>query len=58
MRLFLRFFFPAGLVEQHVLIIGVVYSFQRQMVIVFNVCVLMLCDKSVSKLLIYLGKYS
>lgn len=36
-------FFPAGLVEQHVLIIGVVYDFQRQMVIVFNVCVLMFC---------------
>lgn len=36
-------FFPAERVEQHVLIIGVVYGFQRQMVIVFKVCVLMLC---------------
>lgn len=37
------FFFPAGLVEQHVLITGVVYGLQRQMVTVFNVCVLMFC---------------
>lgn len=57
-------FFPAERVEQHVLIIGVVYGFQRQMVIVFKVCVLMLCwlkkkkKSSMSKLLISLGKYN
>lgn len=43
MRPLQSFFFPVGLVEQDVRIIGGVYGFQRQMVIVFNVCVLVFC---------------
>lgn len=37
------FSFPAGLVEQHVLIAGVEYGLRRQMVTVFHVCVLIFC---------------